>query len=153
MFNLVVLTGRLTVDPELKTTPSGISVCSFSIAVDRAYKKGEEKETDFLNVVAWRERGEFVSKWFTKGSLIGIEGSIQTRKFTDKNGNNRTAFEIVANNVHFVESKRSNTTNVNVSADPLPDFANKLNDLNNANSSSGDMFSDILDDTGDLPFD
>ena len=151
MFNLVVLTGRLTVDPELKTTPSGISVCSFSIAVDRAYKKGEEKETDFLNVVAWRERGEFVSKWFTKGSLIGIEGSIQTRKFTDKNGNNRTAFEIVANNVHFVESKKS--TDVNVAVDPLPDFANKLNDLNNANSSSGDMFSDILDDTGDLPFD
>lgn len=151
MFNLVVLTGRLTGQPELKTTPNGISVCSFSIAVDRAYKKGEEKETDFLNVVAWRERGEFVSKWFTKGSLIGIEGSIQTRKFTDKNGNNRTAFEIVANNVHFVESKKS--TDVNVAVDPLPDFANKLNDLNNANSSSGDMFSDILDDTGDLPFD
>lgn len=151
MFNLVVLTGRLTADPELKTTPNGISVCTFGIAVDRAYKKGEEKETDFLNVVAWRERGEFVSKWFTKGSLIGIEGSIQTRKYTDKNGNNRTAFEIVANNVHFVESKKS--TDVNVTADPLPDFANKLNDLNNANSSSGDMFSDILDDTGDLPFD
>lgn len=148
MFNLVVLTGRLTADPELKTTPNGISVCTFGIAVDRAYKKGEEKETDFLNVVAWRERGEFVSKWFTKGSLIGIEGSIQTRKFTDKNGNNRTAFEIVANNVHFVESKKS--TDVNVSADPLPDFANKLNDLNNANSSSGDMFGDVIDD--DLPF-
>ena len=151
MFNLVVLTGRLTVDPELKTTPNGVSVCTFGIAVDRAYKKGEEKQTDFLNVVAWRERGEFVSKWFTKGSLIGIEGSIQTRKFTDKNGNNRTAFEIVANNVHFVESKKS--ANVDVAVDPLPDFANKLNDLNNANSPSGDMFGDILDDTGDLPFD
>ena len=150
MFNLVVLTGRLTGQPELKTTPNGISVCTFGIAVDRAYKKGEEKQTDFLNIVAWRERGEFVSKWFTKGSLIGIEGSIQTRKFTDKNGNNRTAFEIVANNVHFVESKKS--TDVNVSADPLPDFANKVNELNNANSSSGDMFGDVLDSSGDLPF-
>lgn len=153
MFNLVVLTGRLTGQPELKTTPNGISVCTFSIAVDRAYKKGEEKQTDFLNVVCWRTTAEFVSKWFKKGSLIGIEGSIQTRKFTDKNGNNRTAFEIVANNVHFVESKRS--ADVNVSADPLPDFANKVNELNNANnnSSKDDMFSDILDDTGDLPFD
>ena len=151
MFNLVVLTGRLTGQPELKTTPNGISVCTFGIAVDRAYKKGEEKETDFLNVVAWRERGEFVSKWFKKGSLIGIEGSIQTRKYQDKDGNNRTAFEIVANNVHFIESKRS--ADVNVSADPLPDFANKVNELNNANnSSSGDMFDDVLDSSGDLPF-
>lgn len=148
MFNLVVLTGRLTVDPELKTTPNGISVCTFGVAVDRAYKKGEEKQTDFINIVAWRERAEFISKYFKKGNMIGIEGSIQTRKFTDKNGNNRTAFEIVANNVHFVESKKS--TDVNVSADPLPNFAKKLNDFNNANSSSGDMFADVADD--DLPF-
>ena len=150
MFNLVVLTGRLTASPELKVTTNGISVCSFSIAVDRAYKKGEDKQTDFINITCWRTTAEFVSKWFTKGSLIGIEGSIQTRKFTDKNGNNRTAFEIVANNVHFVESKKS--TDVNVSADPLPDFANKVNELNNANSSSGDMFDDVLDNSGDLPF-
>ena len=151
MFNLVVLTGRLTGQPELKTTPNGISVCTFGIAVDRAYKKGEEKQTDFLNVVCWRTTAEFVSKWFTKGSLIGIEGSIQTRKFQDKNGNNRTAFEIVANNVHFVESKK--TSNVDISADPLQDVANKVNELNNANnSSSGDMFGDVLDNSGDLPF-
>ena len=152
MFNLVVLTGRLTADPELKTTPNGISVCTFGIAVDRAYKKGEEKQTDFLNVVCWRSTAEFVSKYFSKGNLIGIEGSIQTRKFTDKNGNNRTAFEIVANNVHFVESKK--TSNVDISADPLQDVADKLNSVNaNNNSSKDDMFSDILDDTGDLPFD
>ena len=150
MFNLAILTGRLTNDVELKVTTSGISVCTFSIAVDRAYKKGEEKQTDFLNVVCWRSTAEFVSKWFKKGSLIGIEGSIQTRKYQDKDGNNRTAFEIVANNVHFVESKRS--ADVNVSADPLPDFANKVNELNNANSSSGDMFDDVLDSSGDLPF-
>ena len=150
MFNLAILTGRLTSDVELKVTTSGISVCNFTIAVDRAYKKGEEKQTDFLNVVCWRTTAEFVSKWFKKGSLIGIEGSIQTRKYQDKDGNNRTAFEIVANNVHFIESKRS--ADVNVSADPLPDFANKVNELNNANSSSGDMFDDVLDSSGDLPF-
>lgn len=151
MFNLAILTGRLTADPELKTTASGISVCSFSIAVDRTYKKGEDKQTDFINITCWRTTAEFVSKWFKKGSLIGIEGSIQTRKYQDKDGNNRTAFEVVANNVHFVESKRS--ADVNVSADPLPDFANKVNELNNANnSSSGDMFDDVLDNSGDLPF-
>ena len=151
MFNIVVLTGRICQPVELKTTPNGISVCTFGIAVDRAYKKGEEKQTDFLNVVCWRSTAEFVSKYFSKGNLIGIEGSIQTRKFQDKNGNNRTAFEIVANNVHFVESKK--TSNVDISADPLQDVANKVNELNNANnSSSGDMFGDVLDNSGDLPF-
>lgn len=150
MFNIVILTGRICQPVELKTTPNGISVCAFGIAVDRAYKKGEEKQTDFLNVVCWRTTAEFVSKWFKKGSLIGIEGSIQTRKFTDKNGNNRTAFEIVANNVHFVESKKS--SDVNVEVDPLPDFANKLNELNNANnnSSKDDMFGGVLDTDDDL---
>ena len=106
MFNLVVLTGRLTADPELKTTPNGTSVTSFSIAVDRRYRSGEERQTDFINIVAWRTSAEFICKYFTKGSMIGIEGSIQTRRYQDKNGNNRTAFEVVANNVQFVESKR-----------------------------------------------
>ena len=148
MFNIVVLTGRICQPVELKTTPNGISVCTFSIAVDRAYKKGEEKETDFLNIVAWRQTAEFVSKWFTKGNLIGIEGSIQTRKYTDKDGNNRTAFEIVANNVHFIESKKS--ADVNVGVDPLQDVANKLNSFNNNNSA--DMFTDISSGDDDLPF-
>ena len=100
MFNIVVLTGRLTADPELKTTQSGLSVTSFSIAVDRRFGSGEERQTDFINIVAWRQQAEFVAKYFKKGNLIGIEGSIQTRKYTDKNGNNRTAFEVVANNIH-----------------------------------------------------
>ncbi len=106
MFNLVVLTGRLTADPELKTTPNGIPVTSFSIAVNRNYRAGEEQQTDFINIVAWRQRAEFITKYFKKGSMIGIEGAIQTRKYTDKNGNNRTAVEVVVNNVQFVESKR-----------------------------------------------
>ena len=103
--NLAVLMGRLTADPELKTTQSGISVCSFDIAVDRPYKKDEEKTADFIKIVAWRGTAEFVSHYFTKGSRIGIEGSIQTRRYQDSNGNNRTAFEVVANNVQFIDKK------------------------------------------------
>ncbi len=106
MFNLVVLTGRLTADPELKTTTNGIPVTTFSIAVNRNYRAGEEQQTDFINIVAWRQRAEFITKYFKKGSMIGIEGSIQTRRYQDKNGNNRTAFEVVVNNAQFVESKR-----------------------------------------------
>ena len=109
MFNLVVLTGRLTADPELKTTPSGVSVTSFSIAVERRYRQGEERQADFINIVAWRAAAEFITKHFRKGNLIGIEGSIQTRNYTDKNGNKRTAFEVIANNVQFVESKKADT--------------------------------------------
>lgn len=106
MFNLVVLTGRLTSDVELKSTSNGVPVCNFSIAVDRRYKQGEERQTDFINIVAWRGTAEHICKYFRKGSMIGIEGSIQTRRYQDKDGNNRTAFEIVANNVQFIESKR-----------------------------------------------
>ena len=109
MFNLVVLTGRLTADPELKTTANGISVTTFSIAVDRRYRSGEERQTDFINIVAWRTSAEFITKYFKKGNLIGIEGSIQTRRYQDKNGNNRTAFEVVVNNAQFVESKRESS--------------------------------------------
>ena len=109
MFNLVVLTGRLTADPELKTTANGIPVTTFSIAVDRRYRSGEERQTDFINIVAWRQRAEFIAKHFKKGSMIGIEGAIQTRKYQDKDGNNRTTFEVVANNVQFIESKRSDS--------------------------------------------
>ena len=109
MFNLVVLTGRLTADPEIKTTPSGVNVTSFSIAVSRRYRSGEETQADFINIVAWRQTAEFITKYFKKGSMIGIEGSIQTRRYTDKEGKNRTAFEVVANNVQFVEAKREGT--------------------------------------------
>lgn len=106
MFNLVVLTGRLTADPELKTTPSGVSVTTFSIAVSRRYKAGEETQADFINIVAWRQTAEFITKYFKKGSMIGIEGSIQTRRYTDKEGKTRNVFEVIANNAQFVESKR-----------------------------------------------
>ena len=124
MFNLVVLTGRLTADPELKTTANGLSVTTFSIAVDRRYRSGEERQTDFINIVAWRQSAEFITKYFKKGSLIGIEGSIQTRRYQDKNGNNRTAFEVIANNVQFVESKReSGAEGASFSNADVNDFA------------------------------
>ncbi len=116
MFNLVVLTGRLTVDPELKKTPSDVSVTNFSIAVQRAYKSGEEAVTDFINIVAWRSTAEFICRYFKKGKMIGVEGSIQTRKWVDNDGNNRTAFEVVANNVQFVESKKEDNNPINTNA-------------------------------------
>ena len=140
MFNLVVLTGRLTADPELKTTPNGVPVTSFSIAVNRNYRAGEEQQTDFINLVAWRQRAEFISKYFTKGSLIGIDGSIQTRRYTDKNGNNRTAFEVVVNNAHFVESKR----------DSVPTSVGEPASFSNAGVNDFADMGDATDD--DLPF-
>ncbi len=123
MFNLVVLTGRLTAQPELKTTPNGTSVTSFSIAVDRRHKQGEEKQTDFINIVAWRQTAEFITKYFSKGSMIGIEGAIQTRRYQDKDGNNRTAFEVIANNAQFIEPKRSES---NEEGNSLPTTENDL---------------------------
>lgn len=114
MFNLVVLTGRLTADPELRYTANNTPVTSFSIAVNRRYKAGEESQADFINIVAWRQTAEFITKYFSKGSMIGIEGSIQTRKYVDKDtGKNRTAFEVIANNVQFVESKRDGSASAN----------------------------------------
>lgn len=122
MFNLVVLTGRLTADPELRYTGNNTPVTSFSIAVNRRYKAGEESQADFINVVAWRQTAEFITKYFSKGSMIGIEGSIQTRRYVDKDtGKNRTAFEVIANNVQFVESKRDSSVS---SAEAAPSFSN-----------------------------
>lgn len=106
MINCTVLMGRLTEAPELKTTNSGVAVTSFSIAVERNYApKGQERETDFIRITAWRQTAEFVCKYFTKGSMIAVQGSIQTRNYEDRNGNKRTAFEVVADNVSFCGSK------------------------------------------------
>ena len=109
MYNKAILIGRLTADPELKQTPNGVSVCSFSIACDRAFSaRNGERPTDFINIVTWRQQAEFVSKYFSKGRLIGIDGSIQTRNYEDKNGNKRTATEIVTDNVFFTGARSSN---------------------------------------------
>lgn len=106
MLNVVAIQGRLTHDPELKTTPNGVSVCSFRIACERSYSsKGEERKADFFTITAWRQTAEFVCKYFQKGSMIAIEGSLQTRQYQDQQGSNRTVVEIVANNVSFCSGK------------------------------------------------
>ena len=108
MLNVVVLTGRLVADPELKHTSSDLPVTSFSIAVNRKFvKSGEERQADFIDIVAWRSTAEFICKYFKKGNLIAIEGSIQTRTYQDKDGKNRKVFEVIANNVHFVATQIS----------------------------------------------
>ena len=106
MLNCAIIMGRLTTDPELKTTTNGISVTSFTVAVDRNYKKpGQERQTDFINVVAWRQTAEFVTRYFRKGQMIAVQGSIQVRGYEDRNGNKRNAVEIVADTVSFCGSK------------------------------------------------
>ena len=110
MLNHIVIMGRLTRDPELRRTGSGIAVASFTVAVDRDFgsRDGGERETDFIDCVAWRQTGEFVSKYFTKGSMIVVSGRLQIRNWTDKEGNKRRSAEVVADNCYFGESKRSN---------------------------------------------
>lgn len=106
MLNLVALTGRITHDLELRKTATGVPVTSFSIAVQRNYKSGEEYLTDFIDCVAWRGTCEFISKYFKKGSLITVVGNLETRKFTDKEGNNRKAVEVVVKDAYFGDSAK-----------------------------------------------
>lgn len=105
MFNKVILTGRLTTDVEVKYTKNNVAVAAFSIAVERKMKQGSDKVTDFINLVAWRNTAEFIGKYFTKGSLIGIEGHIETRKYDDRDGNKRTVFEVIVEDAQFVSPK------------------------------------------------
>lgn len=104
--NQVVLMGRLTRDPELRHTQSGIPVASFSLAVDRRYSKDAERQTDFIDIVAWRQLGEFVSKYFVKGQMAAVVGKLQIRDWTDKEGGKRRSAEVIADNVYFTGSKR-----------------------------------------------
>jgi single-strand DNA-binding protein len=124
--NNVTLIGRLAADPELKQTASGISVCKFTIAVDRKVSKGEERITDWIDIVTWRHTAEFVSKYFQKGSPVVIEGSLQTRMWEDKAGQKRKTVEIVADNVEFVPKAKGEAAEVKnesfeeVSSEDLP---------------------------------
>ena len=118
--NKVFMMGRLVNEPELKTTPNGITTCSFRIAVDRNYqKKGEEKTTDFFNVVAWRGTAEFICRYFSKGRMILIEGEMQTRKYTDKNGNPATWYEIQVENAFFTGEKSNDAPPI---SEPPPGY-------------------------------
>lgn len=114
MLNRVVLMGRITHSPELKTISSGVSVVSFTVAVDRNYTpKGQEKQTDFINCVAWRQTADFIAKYFGKGSLIAVEGTLQTRKYQDKNGVNHNVTEVIVDNASFTGGKKDNSVAVN----------------------------------------
>ena len=108
MLNKVVLMGRLTKAPELRYTQSDIPVVSFTLAVDRGFKSGDQ-QTDFINIVAWRGTAEFVSKWFSKGQLVAVSGRLQARTYKDRDGNNRAAVEVVADECFFAENKREKT--------------------------------------------
>ena len=128
MLNHIVIMGRLTRDPELRRTGTGIAVASFTLAVDRDFggREGGERETDFIDCVAWRNTGEFVSKYFSKGSMAVVSGRLQIRNWTDKEGGKRRSAEVVADNVYFGESKRSSdggSYNNNSYSAPASDFA------------------------------
>lgn len=125
MYNHIVVHGRLTADPELKQTQSGVSVCRFTVAVDRSYKNGEEKLTDFFTVVCWRGLADMVSKYFAKGKEILVSGEMQSQKWQDNEGNNRTSWEIMANSVDFCGSKSDNKTDNNSTSYPTASEALK----------------------------
>ena len=158
MLNVVAIMGRLVADPELRTTPQGTNVCSFRIACDRNFaRQGEQRQADFIDIVAWRSQAEFVSKYFQKGSLIAIDGSIQTRQYQDKNGNNRTAFEIVANNINFAGPKSSNAGDGN-GYHAAPSYQNAaparpaaVEAAPSYSAGNADDFA-VIDDSDDLPF-
>lgn len=157
MLNVVAIMGRLVSDPELKTTNSGTSVCSFRIACDRSYvSKGEERKADFIDIVAWRQAAEFVCKYFQKGSLIAIEGSLQTRQYKDKQDNNRTAVEVLASHVNFAGAKAADKPSVQSFDQQTKNYTQEAETAQNAVSapySQGepDDFA-VISDNDDLPF-
>ena len=164
MLNHIVLMGRLTRDPELRRTGSGIAVASFSIAVDRDFGSSAnngEKETDFIDIVAWRNTAEFVSKYFTKGRMAVVSGRLQIRNWTDKEGNKRRSAEVVADNVYFGDSKRD-AAGDNGGYSPAPSYGYSAPAAPAAGSSHGyaapaapapaSDFSMIEDDDSQLPF-
>ena len=147
MLNNAVIMGRLVADPELRTTGNGNSVTTFTVAVDRRFvRQGEERQTDFIDIVAWRQTADFVCRYFRKGSMIAVQGSIQTRMYEDKNGNKRKAVEIVADNASFCGSKAESGTgdygrsNSVMNSQPAPSYST---------ADEGD-FKEIPED--DLPF-
>ena len=126
MLNRIILMGRLTRDPELRRTGSGTAVTSFSLAVDRDFKsQSGEKETDFIDIVAWRNTAEFVSKYFTKGRMAVVEGRLQIHDWKDKDGNNRHSAEVVADNIYFGDSRKDTAA----PAEPLPEELEELEEL------------------------
>ena len=156
MLNHIVIMGRLTRDPELRYTQAQVPVASFTVAVDRDFggRDGGEKQTDFIDCSAWRQTGEFVSKYFRKGSMIVVSGRLQSRKWQDRDGNNRTSWEISADNVYFGESRRREDENRdsyggNYSANS---YGGNSGESRGASAPSSNPFSELGDDDGELPF-
>lgn len=152
MLNVVAIMGRLVADPELRTTPAGVNVCQFRIACDRNFaRQGEQRQADFVDIVAWRQRADFVCKYFQKGSMIAIEGALQSRNYQDKNGNNRTAMEVVASNISFAGSKSTSSAKVDDGGEAAPrsDAWPKADPP--ASYGGVDDFA-VIDDNDDLPF-
>lgn len=160
MLNKAILMGRLTRDPELKYTQNNLPVVQLTVAVERNHSgNGGERQTDFINVVAWRKTAEFVSQWFTKGMMIIVTGSIQSRRWQDKNGNNRTSIEVVADEIQFGETKKSRESNMGYQGGypgayaPAPQQtpASRLDPSFGMPTGNSD-FSEISDDDGEVPF-
>lgn len=153
MLNRIILMGRLTRDPELRHTQTGTPVASFSLAVDRDFKDKTtgEKSTDFIDIVAWRQTAEFVSRFFTKGRMAVVEGRLQIRDWTDKDGGKRRSAEVVADNVYFGDSKRDGGDNSGYNPGYAPAPASHSAAPSNF-SASGSDFAEIGEDDGELPF-
>ena len=160
MLNHIVIMGRLTRDPELRYTQSQTPVVSFSVAVDRDFggRDGGEKQTDFIDCVAWRSTAEFVNKYFRKGSMVVVSGRLQIRDWQDRDGNKRRSAEIVADNVYFGESRRRDDDNRegfggnNYSANSYGGNSYDSNRGASAPAPAPSAFADLVDDDGDLPF-
>ena len=156
MLNRIILMGRLTADPELRQTTSGVSVATFAIAVDRNFqsKNASERQTDFINCVAWRQTAEFISRYFAKGRMIAVEGSLQSRRYEDKMGQKRTAYEVVIDQAYFADS-RPGGNNADRGEIPFPTEPPVIDEPARGNSLSvGDFgnFDEVEIDDGDLPF-
>ena len=152
MLNVVAIMGRLVADPELRTTPAGYSVCSFRIACDRSYvQQGQQRQADFIDIVAWRQQADFVSKYFRKGSLIAVEGSLQTRQYQDKQGSKRTAVEVVANNISFAGAKRQDSQSAPSYEQQTASHVEQAKAQTGFAQGSADDFA-VINDNDDLPF-
>ena len=151
MLNHITVMGRLTRDPELRRTGSGIAVANFTLAVERdfASKEGGEKETDFIDCVAWKSTGEFVSRYFQKGSMAAVAGRLQSRKWKDKDGNNRITWEIVAENVYFAERKQNSESGINSSYGGNPESSRNASYGGNSGRRAYDP---VYGDDVELPF-
>ena len=149
MLNKVILMGRLTRDPELRHTQSDVPVASFSLAVDRGYSRRDDSQqnVDFINIVAWRNTAEFVSKWFSKGQLVAVSGRLQVRTYKDRDDNTRTVYEVVADECFFAESKRDSASVSSFAPDMSAPVSGGLNSVSSASD-----FEELVGDDGELPF-